>query len=101
MTINREAEEEQIDMFPTSELDSPESGKFKYDYSFAAEVSTMAVHDCAAEISSQVCHERTAELDTARQEASPNELALSERMSGSTLRSLSARSPVAAGKSLQ
>lgn len=99
VTINGEGEEEHINLCPTSELDSPESGKFNYDHKFAAEVSSGAVHDCVAEMSSPICHQRAAELDTTRLEASPHELASSRRMSGSTLRSVSARSPVALARS--
>lgn len=98
VNINGEAEEEHTNSCFTSELASPEREIFKYDDKFAAEVSSGAIHDCVAEMSSPICHERAAELDTARQEASPHELASSGRMSGSTLRSVSARSPTVVGR---
>ncbi len=97
VTYNAEAEDEHVRLYPTSRLACSESQSFKYDQKFAGEVSSGAVHDSVAELRSPKCHERTAELNIARKEASLHELASSGRMSGSTLGSVSARSPVAVG----
>lgn len=94
VTYNAEAEDEHVRLYPTSRLACSESQSFKYDQKFAGEVSSGAIHDAAAVMSSPKYHERAAELNIVRKEASLHELASSGRMSGSTLGSVSARSPV-------
>lgn len=75
--VASEDKKNHVILSPASKLHSPDSGSFKYDNNYAAEVSSGVVHDCAAEVCSPKQHEHAAELSSARPQVSLHELATS------------------------